>query len=153
MIYLGHRVSKEGISPVRSKIDDLKNANPPRNVKGLVSFLGAVGYYRKYLPDLDTIIAPLEALRKKDVEWRWTTVEHEAFEKLKEMLCSDQVLTFYDPEKQVKLDTDASSYGLGAVLSHVDDDGNERPIEFISRTLSEAEKRYSQIDKEALSII
>ena len=71
MIYLGHRVSKEGISPVQSKIsDDLKNANPPRNVKDLVSFLGAVGYYRKYLPDLATIIAPLEALRKKDVEWR-----------------------------------------------------------------------------------
>ena len=87
------------------------------------------------------------------MEWRWTTVEHEAFEKLKGTLCSDQVLTFYDPEKQVKLDTDASSYGLGAVLSHVDDDGNERPIEFISRTLSEADKRYSQIDKEALSII
>ena len=153
VIYLGHRVSKEGISPVRSKIDDLKNANPPRNVKDLVSFLGAVGYYRKYLPDLSTIIAPLEALRKKDVEWRWTTVEHEAYEKLKDMLCSDQVLTFYDPGKSVKLDTDASSYGLGAVLSHVDDDGNERPIEYISRTLSDAEKRYSQIDKEALSII
>ena len=69
------------------------------------------------------------------------------------MLCSNKVLTFYDPEKCVKLDTDASSYGLGAVLSHVDSNGNEWPIEFISRTLSEAEKRYSQIDKEALGIV
>ena len=69
------------------------------------------------------------------------------------MLCSNKVLTFYDPEKCVKLGTDASSYGLGAVLSHVDSDGNERPIEFISRMLSEAEKRYSHIDKEALGIV
>ena len=144
---------KLGISPVRNKIDDLKNVDSPRNVKDLVSFLGAVGYYRKYLPDLATVIAPLEVMRKKDAKWRWTKVEQGAFEKLKEMLCSNKVLTFYDPEKCVKLDTDASSYGLGAVLSHVDSEGNERPIEFISRTLSEAEKRYSQIDKEALGIV
>ena len=141
VIYLGYKVCKLGISPVRNKIDDLKNVDSLRNVKDLVSFLGAVGYFRKYLPDLATVIAPLEALRKKDAKWRWTKVEQGAFEKLKEILCSNKVLTFYDPEKCVKLDTDATSYGLGAVLSHVDSDGNERPIEFISRTLSEAEKR------------
>ena len=64
-------------------------------------------------------------LRKKDAKWRWTKVEQGAIKKLKEILCSNKVLTFYDPEKCVKLDTDASFYGLGAVLSHVDSDGNE----------------------------
>ena len=79
-------------------------------------------YYRKYLPDLSTIIAPLDELRKTEVEWRWTKTEQKAFEELKKLLCSDRVLTFYDPLKRLKLDTDASSVGLGAALSHVDDD-------------------------------
>ena len=154
VIYLGHKVNKHGMSPVNSKIDDLLKVPAPENVKNLVAFLGAVGYYRKYLPDLSTIIAPLDELRKTEVEWRWTKTEQKAFEELKKLLCSDRVLTFYNPLKRLKLDTDASSVGLGAVLSHIDDDGtNERPVEFISRTLSNAEKKYSQIDKEALGIV
>ena len=154
VIYLGHCVNKYGISPVKSKIDDLLKVPAPENVKDLITFLGAVGYYRKYLPDLSTIIAPLDKLRKAEVEWQWTKTEQKAFEKLKRLLCSERVLTFYDPLKRLKLDTDASSVGLGAVLSHIDEGViNERPIEYISRTLSKSERRYSQIDKEALALV
>ena len=149
VVYLGHVISADGLRPVKSKVEDLVKAPAPENVEQLISFLGAVNYYRKYLPNLSSEIEPLERLRVE--EWKWGKREQQAFKRLKDMLCSEQVLVLYDPKKQLKLDTDASSRGLGAVLSHVDENG-ERPIEFISRTLSKAERQYSQIDREALAI-
>ncbi len=151
--YLGHQISKDGIQPILSKVKDLKAAKVPENIEELVSFLSAVNYYRRFLPDLSTLIAPLDRLRSKETLWRWTTVEQEAFDKLIDMLGSDRVLTFYRPEYELKLDADASSYGLGCVLSHVLPNGEERPIEYASRTLSPAERNYAQIDREALAIV
>ena len=153
VVYLGHLVSAEGIKPVGEKVDKLKRVPPPKNVEELISFLGAVNYYRRYLPNLSTVIAPLDRLRTKGVEWQWTDKEQRAFLELKEMLCSEKVLTLYNPGIPLKLDTDASSYGVGAVLSHVFPNREERPIEFMSRTLSVAEKKYAQIDREALAIV
>ena len=150
VVYLGHQISRHGIQPVKSKVADLKAAPAPTNLAELISFLGAVNYYRRYLPNLSSVIEPLDSLRSSP--WKWTKKEEAAFKELKDMLCSDAVLTLYDPNKKLKLDTDASSRGLGAVLSHVDKEG-ERPIEYISRTLSKAEKNYSQIDREALAIV
>ena len=69
------------------------------------------------------------------------------------MIASDKVLINYNPDLPIKLATDASPYGLGAVLSHVTEFGNERPIAYASRTLNSAEQKYSQLDKEALSIV
>ena len=67
------------------------------------------------------------------------------------MMTSDKVLCYYDPKNPVKLACDASPYGLGSVLSHLMDDGTERPTAFASRSLTKAERAYSQIDKEALA--
>ena len=69
------------------------------------------------------------------------------------MITSEQVLTNYDPAFPVRLACDASPTGIGAVLSHVMPDGNERPIAFASRSLTKTERKYAQIDKEALSIV
>ena len=151
--YLGHSVSAKGTRPLKSKVESLKKNPAPTNVNELVSFLGAVNYYRRYLPNLSTLIAPLERLRSKDVEWKWTKIEQKAYEDLKDLLCSERVLMLYDPSLPLKLDTDASSCGLGAVMSHILPNGEERPVEYISRTLSAAERRYSQIDREALAIV
>ena len=153
VIYLGHRVSAEGIQPVQSKVDSLKLAPEPKNVDQLVSFLGAVNYYRRYLPNLSSVIAPLYRLKAKGVPWKWSNEEHKAFQSLKNLLCSRRVLTFYNPKLPLKLDTDASKSGIGAVLSHIMPNGEERPIEYVSRTLSSAERNYAQIDKEALAIV
>ena len=153
LVYNGHTVTAEGISPVKSKVEDLKNIPAPKNAKELVTFLSAVGYYRRYIPNMATIIAPLDKLRSKKEAWKWTNVEQGAFEELKKELCSDRTLTCYNPKLPIRVDTDASGVGLGAVISHVFSDGSERPIEYASRTLSEAERRYSQIDKEALGIV
>ena len=82
----------------------------------------------------------------------WTLECESAFEALRNALTSNKLLTHYDPDLPLKMDCDASSVGLGAVISHVFPNG-ERPIAFVSRTLSLSEYNYSQIEKEALAII
>ena len=151
--YLGHTVNKDGIKPVKSKVEDLLKMKVPKSVDELVSFLGGVNYYRRYIANMSQIIAPLDELRKKGVKWKWGKEQQKSWEKLRNMLSSETVLTLYNPNLPLKLDTDASSHGLGAVLSHVMPDGTERPVEYISRTLTSAEKNYSQIDKEATAIV
>ena len=153
VVYIGHVLSKQGIQPVCSKVETLVQAPYPKNRDELVAFLGAMQYYARYLPNLHTVIEPLNRLWSKDTPWTLGEAEKSSFDKLKGLLSSDQVLTFYNPDLELKLDTDASSVGLGAVLSHIESNGNEKPIEFISRTLQKAERNYSQIEHEALAIV
>ena len=151
VIYLGYEISKEGVRPCRSKVETLAKAPYPKNVGELISFLGAIQYYSRFLKDMSTLIEPLNRLRTG--EWKFETEERNCFDELKKRLMSHDVLIFYDPLLPIRVDCDASSYGLGAVISHVDKNGIDRPIEFISRRLTETEKKYSQIDREALSIV
>ena len=151
--YLGHMISKEGCTPIKSKVETLLKAKYPANRNELISFLGAIQYYARYLPNLHSIIDPLNRLRSKGVPWKFEKVEKESFDELKRLMASNHVLTFYSPDLPLKLDTDASAVGLGAVLSHVDHDGAEKPIEFISCTLRPPERNYSQIEREALAIV
>lgn len=116
------------------------------NVAELKSYLGLLSYYLKFLPNLSTVVSPLYNILKSGVCWTWTSAQEAAFEKSKELLLSSQVLVHFDPSKEIRLACDASSYGIGAVLSHLLPDGSEKPIGFISRTLSDAECGYSQIE-------
>ena len=152
VIYLGYEVSKEGVKPCRSKVETLMKAPYPTKLSELVSFLGAAQYYGRFLPQLSTLIEPLNRLRTSK-EWIFEKEQQECFDQLKQLLASDRVLTFYDPGRPLRVDCDASAHGIGAVLSHIDESGRDRPIEFISRTLTAAERNYSQIEKEALGIV
>ena len=96
---------------------------------------------------------PLYKLLKHSEPWSWTTEQHKAFTQSKELLLSSQVLVHFDPKLEIRLACDASDYGIGAVLSHGMLDGTEKPVGFFSRTLLNTEKKYSQIEKEALACV
>ena len=149
--YLGHTLSAEGISK-GSKVEAVLKMPPPTDVSSLKSFLGSVQFYGKFVPNLASMAEPLSRLKKKARPWKWEDEEQAAFEQLN-VLSSDQVLVHFDPNKTLVLACDASNVGIGAVLVHRSPDGSERPIANISKTLTAAERNYSQIHKEALSII
>ena len=92
------------------------------------SFVGFINYYHNFLPNLSTLLQPLNQLLKKNRWWKWTSECGQAFLKTKELIASEEVLPHYDPQRLIKLECDASPYGLGAVLTQVMDDNTERPI-------------------------
>ena len=116
--FLGHHISAKGIQPTEQKIEAIRNAPEPKDITQLKSFLGAVNYYGKFLPDLSTVLAPLYQLLQKNTKWSWGRSQSMAVESVKELLTSDRVLVHYDPSRELVLACDASPYGVGAVLSH-----------------------------------
>ena len=151
--YFTFVVDRHGIHPSPRKVQAIQEVPEPQNVTELESFLALVNYYRKFIPDMSTLVHPLNRLLMFDTPWAWTETCQVAFKKLKEFLLNSPLLAHYDPNKPVRLAVDASSYGLGAVLSHVFDDGEEKPIAYASRSLSASEQNYSMIEKEALAIM
>ncbi|KAK9701799.1 RNase H-like domain found in reverse transcriptase [Popillia japonica] len=127
-----------------------------KNVNDLRTFLGLVNYYQKFLPNLASKLHPINKLLRKDIPFTWNSQCEKVFTKLKKEISSDKVLIPYTPEPPLILATDASPTGLGAVISHVLPDKSERPIAFAafaSRSLTDSEKNYSQIDKESTAIV
>ena len=151
--YLGHIIDGNGLHPTKEKVRAIQEAPQPRNVSELRSFLGIINYYGKFLPNLSTKLRPLYQLLKRGTRWHWDKSRAEAFEAAKNALQDDTLLVHYDGNRQLVLACDASPYGLGTVLSHIMDDGQERPIAYASRTLTAAEKNYSQLEKEALGVV
>ena len=151
--YLGHIISAEGLCPAASKVKAIKEAPKPSSLSKLKSFLGLVNYYAKFLPDSATILAPLYKLLRHSEPWRWDKEQQVAFEKIKEMLIAPNLLVHFDENKPMMLSCDASPYGVGAVLSHLMDNQSDKPIAYASRSLSTVERKYSQLDKEALAIL
>ena len=93
-----------------------------------VCFLGSVQFYSKFIPNLATVTKPLHQLTKKDIPWTWGTVEQAAFQKLKDLLCADNVLNHFNTSLPVGISCDASEVGLGAVLFHHYPDGSAVPL-------------------------
>ncbi|UYV63472.1 K02A2.6-like, partial [Cordylochernes scorpioides] len=151
--YLGFKIDKKGLHPISSKIEAVVEAPEPTNVSQLRSFIGLLMYYSRFIRNIADILAPFYQLLKKNSKWNWTSEHRILFAKCKALLTNESVLAHYDATRELVLACDASSYGLGVVLSHRNDRKEETPIAFASRTLTEAERRYSQLEKEALSII
>ena len=146
-------MDKEGLHAALGKLKAIQAAPAPTNIRELRSFLGLINYYGRFIANLSSILHPLNTSLKLGVKWEWTQECDRAFNLAKKQLLSSQVLAHFNPELSICLATDASAYGLGAVLSHHMPNGEERPIAFASRTLSPVERNYSQLEKEALSII
>ena len=151
--YLGYRIDAQGLHAIEKKVETIRNAPAPENQQQLRSFLGMINYYSKFISNYSTITHPLNELLKDGVEWKWCETQQKAFQRLKDKLSNAPVLTHFSDTLPLKLDTDASQYGIGAVISHVLPSREERPIAYASRTLTKSERNYAQIEKEALSIV
>ena len=124
--YLGHWIDATGVHTTTEKVDAILKAPVPQNTQQLRSFLGLLHYYGKFLQDLSSLLHPLNRLLKSNAQWKWSADCQKAFEQAKNQLASAPVLAHYDVTQKLKLAADASAYGLGAVISHVYDDGSEK---------------------------
>ena len=145
--WLGYWLTPKGLRPWQKKIEAIKAMQQPTNLKQLRSFIGALNYYRDMWPRRAHLLAPLTELTgKKHFEWKDT---HTAtFQKLKDMISTDTMQHYPDPNKPFHVYTDASDYQLGAAIKQ-----NGRPVAFYSRKLSAAQQNYSTIEKELLSLV
>ena len=150
--YLGVLVNREGFRPDPDKIEPVMRYPEPKNLRQLRRFLGMASWYRKFLKDFATIAEPLTRLTKKDHRYEWTEEQEAAFEKIKSIIASASVLHRPLFDVQFTVQTDASDTGIGAVLTQVVD-GQERVLEFASRTLSPAERNYSVTERECLAVV
>ena len=154
-VYLGHMVGNGSVEPEElSKLQAVKSFPLPETKRQVRGFLGLTGYYRWFILDYSSRAAPLTDLTRKSASntVKWTPQCSEAFESLKQCLCSGPVLRSPDFNKTFVLQTDTSDRGVGAVLSQLSDDGEEHPIGYYSRKLLPREERYSTVEKECLAI-
>ncbi len=151
--FLGHILSNEGILPNPQKTEVIRSYPVPRRVKDVRAFLGMCGFYRRFVKDYSLLARPLYDLTKKDVAFKWTDKQQEAFDKLKDALVTTVLLQYPDFNRRFVLHTDASKVGLGAVLSQDDGTGKLRPVAFAGRATSKAEMNYSTTMLELAAII
>ena len=151
IIFLGHIVSENGIEADPKKTKSVDDFPTPTNITELQRFNGMVNQLAKFVPNLAQINEPLRQLLRKESQWVWDQPQETAFKEIKKLLTSTDVLTHYDPSAKCIIAADASHYGIGAVLLHEDAAGRRRPIFYASRSLTDTEKRYAVIEKEALA--
>ena len=151
LLFLGHIIDEQGIHADPNKTASIKNMKPPQNVSELRQFLGMANQLGKFSCGLSELTKPLRELLGKNTAWQWEKAQLEAFEETKKELCKPTVLAFYDPTLPTKVSADASSFGLGAVLLQ-EKDSVWKPVSYASRSMSETERRYAQIEKEALAV-
>ena len=150
--FLGHVIDENGIRACPNKVKAVIDMMPPMNTSELKSFMGMVNFMSKYVPNLSTIMSPLSALLKKDNVWIWDTPQRRAFDNVKQAIASTGTLAFYDPTLPTAVSSGASSYGIGGTLMQ-EHDGIYKPVAYVSRTMTDTEGRYSQMEKELLAVV
>jgi len=149
--FLGHIVSRQGVLPNPDNVLKLVNWPIPRNVTHVRGIIGLGSYYRRFIKDFSSLMKPLIDLTKASTPFHWTDDCQKVLDTLKLKLTSPPIMAYPLEHGQFILDTDASDFAIGAVLSQVQD-GVERPIAYGSRTLSKSEKNYCVTDKELLAV-
>ena len=151
--YLDHIVSQGEIKPDPAKVKAIAEYPQPRDIKELRSFIGLASYYRRFLRNFSQIASPLNRLLEKKVAYVWDKECEKAFTKVKYSLSNDIVVCFPDYTRPFVVAADASNVAIGAVISNVMDDGTERPIAYMSKTLNKTQRKWSTIEREAYAVI
>ena len=147
--FIGFTISGSGIEPDDRLVNKVRKIHPPQSVKEVEQFCGLVNFYSRFISNFTSKIAPISDLRKKsEAEFQWTDKCQRAFERLKSELASKPVVQPYSLKKEVTTTTDASEKAIGGVLSQ-----EGHPVIYVSKTLSQAEQRYSNIERKALAIV
>jgi hypothetical protein len=146
--FLGHVITKGGIAVDPGKIRDVLNWKPPTTVSEIWSFLGLVGYYRRFIEGFSKIVKPLTSLLEKDKKFEWSEACQNSFDELRKRLTTAPVLAMPDIHKSFDIYCDASKQGLGCVLmqeGHV--------IAYASRQLRKHEQNYPTHDLELAAVV
>nr|GEV48531.1 reverse transcriptase domain-containing protein [Tanacetum cinerariifolium] len=151
-IVLGHKISKKGIEVDKAKINVISKLPHPTTVKGIRSFLRHAGFYRRFIKDFSKIARPMTRLLEKDTPFIYSQECVDAFQTLKRMLTEALILIASDWDMPFELMCDASDYAIGAVLGKRQDK-HFRPIHYASKTMIEAESKYTTNEKEMLAVV
>ncbi|KAI3377818.1 hypothetical protein L3Q82_008956 [Scortum barcoo] len=151
--FLGYRISPQGLEPNDSHVKAILDAPSPVDAASLRSFLGLCAWYSKFMPNHDSVVKPMRALLRKNSAFTWNNAAQASFAQVKGIIANGPALKLFDLNKSTVISTDASDYGLGAILTQVNNAGEEETVAFASRSLSDAERKYSIVEKEALACI
>lgn len=152
LTFLGHVISPGECRPDPEKVRAVADYPQPSNVKQLQAFLGLTGYYRNFIPQFSFLAKPLTNLLKREQKWQWASNEQRSFTALRTALATGAVLRLPDLNAPFIVETDASSTGIAAVLLQQQED-ILRPVSFISRGLSDAERNYTVQEWECLAVV
>src|ERR1700724_2672312 len=150
---LGMIIGPEGVKMDPSKLESIARWAVPTKVKEVQSFLGLANYYRRFIKDFSKIATPLHKLTRKDHPWSWTDDCQKAFNILKRRFTDEPILAMVDTTKRMWIESDASDFATGAILSMECDDGKWRPCAFLSKGLNDVKRNYDVHDKEMLGIM
>lgn len=150
--YLGHIIQNNSVRPLKDNLVSIKNFPVPKTRKNVRQFLGKINFYHKYVPQIAIKLEPLHKLLRKEQTFNWTKACQEAFDEMKQTLCSHPILTIFDPNLPIHIYTDASILGVGAVLKQPQENNEEKPVAYFSKKLNEAQKRRKAIYLECLAI-
>ncbi len=151
--FLGHIIGEGEIRPDPDKIKAILEFPEPKSRKELKGFQGMISWLRKFVPSINALLNDFRHLMKAHTAWIWTATETETFRKIKEAIKTIQPLMAIKPGEKLTLAADASSFGLGAALTQTDAAGNNRPVFFASRMMTDTEQKYAQVDKELLALV
>ena len=151
--YLGMVIEEGKISMDTGKLKGIRDWPTPTTVKQVRGFLGFGNFYRQFIWHFSELAKPLNDLLKKDQKFNWTEDCQRSFDELKKRFTEEPVLMMPDQTKPFQIESDASKYATGAVLTQLDCNGDRHPISFISKTLSPTERNYEIYDRELLAII
>ena len=147
MPYIGHLLTSEGVRADPSKVEAILQMTKPEDVQGVRRIVGMTNYLARFLPKLSDVSEPLRQLTRKERAFHWSGVHNRAFDNIKALVSTPPLLKYYELDKPLRLQCDASEKGLGASLMQ---DG--RPIAYASRSLTSTETNYAQIE-ELLAIV